>query len=277
MKFSIIIPMRNNRADLIALLKTLEQQSYPEPFETIVVDQSEVKEDAVRGARGPCQWFTMEGSGAARSRNRALKHAHGDYLVWVDANARFKIDTLQTLAQIIQDHPHYDVICGRCLNIEDGKAYSRYSRGTPQAVDFQNYDCCLASAMALKRTLLSTVGLLDERLGTGAHFGGSEESDWVLRVLEHGGKVLYHPRLDPRSMSLRAWLRRHYRYGMGRGAMLRKRLSAKPRWVLWQLVLALLKPAAGVLGELLRLHGRQAARYAASIVGRLWGFVSYRP
>ena len=284
MKFSVIIPLRNNRSDLTALLKTLEQQSYTEPFETIIVDQSDIKEEPIKISRSPCRWLHMDGRGASRSRNTAMKHATGDYLIWVDANARFKKHALQNLNRITDDNPDYDVICGICLNIEDAKPYSRYSGSKPTRVNFKNYDCCLASAMAIKRTILTKVGLLDEGLGTGTRYGSSEETDLVLRILEYGGRLLYqpdyevlHPRLDPERMSLRAWTIKHYSYGMGRGAMLRKHLKIKPTWALTHLTLALLKPIAGVLIEILRLQGRQALRYAVSIVGRLHGFVSYKP
>ena len=284
MKFSIVIPVRNNRSELIGLLQTIEQQSYAEPFETIIVDQSDIKEAPIEVSRSHSRWFRMEGTGAARSRNLAIKHAIGDYLVWVDANARFKKHTLHRLDRITVESPDYDVICGICLNIEDGKPYSRYSGRDPASVNFRNYDCCLASAMAIKRTVLSEVGLLDEHLGTGTHYGSSEETDLVLRILQHGGKLLYqpryevlHPSLKPQGMSLRAWTRKHYLYGMGRGAMLRKHLRIKPAWALKNLALALSKPVAGILIEILRLQGRQALRYTVSIIGRLHGFVSYKP
>ena len=284
MKFSVIIPFRNNRHEVLGLLKTIEQQSYTEPFETIVVDQSDIKEAPIEMSRVPYRWFHMEGSGAARSRNMAIKHAVGDYIVWGDSDARFKKNTLQNIDRITEDNPDYDLICGIYLNIEDGKPYSRYSGSKTTPMNFKNYDCCLGSAMVIKRTILDKVGLLDESLGTGTRYGSSEETDLVLRILEYGGKLLYepdhevfHPRLDPKQMSLRSWTARHYRYGMGRGAMLRKHLQVKPAWALGQLTLALLRPAAGVLMEILRLQGRQALRYAVSIVGRLHGFASYKP
>ena len=282
MKFSIIIPLRNNRSELKALLQTIEQQSYTEPFETIIVDQSDVKEAPLKVSRGPCLWFGMEGSGAARSRNLAFTHASGDYLIWADSDVLFKPNTLQNIDKITEDNPQYDTICGVNINLEDGKPYSRYAYDQPRRVNFGNYDCC-GGAMVVKRALLSEIGLLDECLGTGGRYGGSEETDWILRMLEHDCKLLYHPeytvlhpRLDPDKMSLREWVCKHYSYGMGRGAMLRKHLSIKPLWALKHLLLALIKPAAGVLIETLRLRGRQALRYAASIAGRLHGFVSYK-
>ena len=284
MKFSVIIPLRNNRSDLTALLKTLEQQSYTAPFETIVVDQSDIKEEPIKMSRSPYQWLRMDGRGLSCSRNMGMKHATGDYFIWADSDIRFKKNALQNLNRITDDNPDYDVICGIYLNIEDAKPYSRYSGSKPTRVNFKNYDCCLGSAIVIKRTILAKVGFLDECLGTGARYGSSEETDFILRILEYGGKLLYqpdyevlHPRLDPKQMSLRSWTVRHYCYGMGRGAMLRKHLQVKPTWVVGQLTLALLKPAAGVLMEILRLQGRQALRYAVSIVGRLHGFVSYTP
>ena len=73
MKFSIVIPVRNNRSELLGLLQTIEQQSYAEPFETLIVDQSDIKEAPIEVSRGPCQWFRMEGVGLSRSRNLAFK------------------------------------------------------------------------------------------------------------------------------------------------------------------------------------------------------------
>ena len=284
MKFSIVIPVRNNRSELISLLQTIEQQSYTEPFETLIVDQSDIKEAPIEVSRGPCQWFRMEGVGLSRSRNLAFKNASGDYVICADVDVRFKVDALKTLDGITNSHPEYDAICGICINIEDGKPYSRYSGFKPKDVNFRNYDCCLASAMAIKRTVLSEVGLLDEHLGAGMRYGSSEETDLVLRILQHGGKLLYqphyevlHPSLKPEGMSLHAWTRKHYLYGMGRGAMLRKHLRIKPAWALKNLLLALSKPIAGILIEVLRLQGRQALRYTVSIIGRLHGFASYKP
>ena len=283
MKFSIVIPVRNNRSELIGLLQTIERQSYAKPFETLIVDQSDIKEAPIEVSRGPCRWLRMEGTGASRSRNLAFKNASGDYIVWADVDVRFKVDTLKNLDDITDTHPKYDAICGVYINLEDGKPYSRYSYSQPMLIDSRNYDCCLG-AMVVKRTILSKVGLLDERLGTGVLYGSSEEADWVLRMLRHGCKLLYHPghavlhpRLDPDKMSLREWVHRHYSYGMGRGAMLRKHLRIKPAWALKNLALALSKPVAGILIEVLRLQGRQALRYTVSIIGRLHGFVSYKP
>lgn len=283
MKFSIIIPTRNNRTDLALLLDSIEKQSYVNSFETIVVDQSDTPESEIQVSRGPCQWLRMSGTGVARSRNLAIRQASGIYLVLVDANAQFRIDTLQRLDQITQEYPHYAAICGNVINIEDQQPYSRYTFANPRPVNFRNYDCCLASAMVIKREALESIGLLDERLGTGARYGGSEETDLVLRLLAGGEALLYHPRyevlhpaLHPDQMSLKAWLGRHYSYGVGRGAMLAKHFRLKPWWAIGQLGLALLKPLAGVGVELLRLQGRQALRYVASILGRLHGFVSYR-
>lgn len=283
MKFSIIIPVLNNHPDLVELLKTLEQQDYTESFETVIVDQSDIKEAPVEVSCGPCQWLHMKGRGAARSRNMAIRQAHGDWLVLVDANARFKKNTLQQLDRIIGDNPDYDVICGICLNMEDGKPYSYYSDFRVKQVNFENYDCCLASAMAIKRETLSVVGLFDEDLGTGARYGGSEETDLVLRILENGGKLLYqpwyqvlHPRLSHKNMSLHSWICRHYNYGLGRGAMLRKHVQIKPMWTFKHGILALARPAAGVLMGILSFRIYHVLRYAASIIGRLYGFISYR-
>ena len=65
-------------------------------------------------------------------------------------------------------------------------------------------------------------------------------------------------------MSLHAWTRKHYLYGMGRGAMLRKYLRIKPVWTLKNLALALSKPVAGIL-----IEGREIARTTGSALYRI--------
>ncbi len=264
------------------LLKTLEEQNYTEPFETIIVDQSDIKESPVEISRGPCQWLQMEGTGAARSRNLAIRQAGGDYMVLVDADGRFRNYTLQKLDMITKNNPDYDAICGMCLNMEDGKPFSRYADFKTRPVNFDNYMGCLGTAMAIKRESLLKVGLLDENLGTGGRYGSGEETDLVLRILESGGRLLYHswfqvfhPRIST-DMPLRSWTIKHYHYGIGYGALLRKHLPIKPMWVFKHCILMILMPLAGVLTEILRLRLRQALRYAMSIIGRVYGFISYK-
>ena len=283
MKFSLIIPTRDNYSELQELIASVDGLDYDGPFETIVVDQSAPKRAITPPCNGEHRYVPMEGTGAAKARNRGIRHATGNHLIFVDSNATLEKDFLKNAAAVAARYPDYSCICGLILVRGGERAYSRYMRDTRQTVGFHNFNCCLASAMMINKQCLADVGDLDEQLGTGAKYGGSEESDLVLRLLEQGRQVVYdplfmvrHPPLDPQAMPLRRWARKHYTYGVGRGAMFRKHLRTKPLWVARAYALELMKPLAAMLVEAARFRGRQALRYLLSFLGRVAGFATYR-
>ncbi len=285
MKFSIIIPTRNRRKSLQKLLFAIGEQTYDEHFEIIVNDQSDEKTTFQPPAKGEFRYLPDDKRGSSQSRNNAIRKARGDYLVLLDDDADIKPSCLADLDRVIDLYPDHACLCGLIRNIEDNKPFSRYAHANrrAKAVGFGNFDCCLGSAMVVKRRIALELGLLDESLGTGTHFGGSEETDLILRLLEAEHKVAYdsdyvtlHPRTSPKAMSSKAWLRKHYHYGLGRGALLRKHFRMKPAWALAQLLRSVSMPLGGSIGSLISLRPHQVGRYLVSAAGRIVGFVSYR-
>lgn len=284
MKFSIIIPTRNRYPVLDKLIASINDLDYRGSFETVITDQSDVKRQITPPRRGACLCLPMERKGAAASRNHAIRHARGDYLLFVDDDAVFEKDSLSAADRLVSQYPGHACICGLTTLPDGRRAYSRHAGDAEAPVTFNRFECCLLSSMIVKREAMLEAGLFDEQLGIGAKYGGSEESDLVLRLLERNEAVMYspafrvrHPDVDARKTPLKQWVRKHYTYGVGRGAMLRKHWRAKPRWALYYSALSLLRPMAGLLAELLRLRPRSALRYAASAAGRIRGFISYKP
>lgn len=285
MRFSIIIPTRNRRKSLQKLLFAIGEQTYDEHFEVIVNDQSDEKTTFQPPAKGEFRYIPDDRRGSSQSRNNAIRKAHGDYIVLLDDDADIEPSCFANLDRVIDGYPDHACLCGLIRNIEDSKPFSRYTRANRHAipVDFNNFDCCLGSAMVVKRQVALELGLLDESLGTGTHFGGSEETDLILRLLEEQHKVVYdsdyvtlHPRTSPKVMSPKAWLIKHYRYGRGRGALLRKHFRIKPAWALVQLLRSVSLPLGGSIRSLIALRPHQVGRYLASVAGRVVGFISYR-
>ena len=285
MKFSIIIPTRNRRKNLQRLLFSIGEQTFNGHFETIVNDQSDEKSAFKPPAKGEFHYLPDDTRGASQSRNNAIRKARGDYLILLDDDADIEPDCLTNADRLTDLYPDHAGLCGLILNIEDLKPFSRYGRTNQHAmpVHFNNFDCCLGSAMIVKRQAVLYLGLLDESLGTGTHFGGGEESDLILRLLEANHTIIYesdyvtmHPRTSPKTMSSKAWLLKHYHYGLGRGALLRKHFRVKPIWATAQLMRSVSMPIGGSIGSLISLRPHQFGRYMASTVGRIVGFVSYR-
>ncbi len=284
MKFSIIIPTCNRYRIVGELIASINDLDYQGSFETVITDQSDIRQEIVPPRRGAYRCLPMKRKGAAAARNHAIRHATGDYLLFVDDDAVFEKDSLSVADRLIAQYPDHACICG-LTTLPDGKrAYSRHAGAAETPVAFNHFECCLLSSMIVKRETMLEVELFDEQLGVGAKYGGSEESDLVLRLLQQNERIVYnpafrvrHPDVDARKAALRLWFRKHYTYGVGRGAMLRKHCRIKPLWALHYSALSLLRPLAGLFVELLRLKPRSALRYAASIAGRIRGFITYKP
>jgi hypothetical protein len=120
--------------------------------------------------------------------------------------------------------------------------------------------------------------LFDPGLGVGSPSGfwSDEGPDAVLACLRRGARAryvadifIYHPdpvlRLGPRQYE------RSFRYGMGRGAFIRK--NGLPKTLLF---LSWAKYAAGIILSLVRLDPQRLKYYALGLRGRIGGFFTYR-
>ena len=197
-EISIIIPTRDRYRSVGELIASINGLGYREPFETIIADQSRPKQEITPPAQGEYRYLPMTTTGAAAARNHAVRHAKGDYLLFVDDDAVLEKDSLAAAHELTERYPGHACICGM-VTLPDGKrAYSRHTGAAEAPVTFRRFDCCLLASMIVRRSDMIEVGLFDEQLGIGAKYGGSEESDLVLRLLECGKQIVYHPALRVR-------------------------------------------------------------------------------
>ena len=91
----------------------------------------------------------------------------------------------------------------------------------------------------MHRSVLSDIGLFDERMGPGTPFHAGEDNDYGFRLLEAGYQILYLPsavvyhrdwRLKNEYIGLR------WKYGVGRGAYYAKYLSLRDRYQLGRMM-----------------------------------------
>ena len=112
-KVSVIIPMYNCASYLPELFQAFRNQSLKD-FELICVidgatDETEalVRSYAAEDRRIRC--FCKENGGAGSARNAGLKHADGEYLVFVDADDQYSEGYLKEMADAA-DSSHADVV-----------------------------------------------------------------------------------------------------------------------------------------------------------------------
>ena len=251
-------------------------------YEVVVVDQGQ--SPAVAQTCIDCNflYLSSETRGLSRARNIGLKHCKGEFVALMDDDAYISdsyFDVLQALLDKV-DSDRLGAFSGRIMTIEDpSKPLSRYQGASEQVVKIKNIDIVLSSALIIRRSMFADIGVFDERLGVGAPWGGSEETDLLVRILRitsfvayFPSLVVYHPMTDFSAMRYRDVFYKAYSYGKGRGALLRKHRGTPDL----NLTTALVKPAGALVLSILFIRPKDVVRYCASALGRLYGYVTFQ-
>lgn len=126
--FSVIIPTYN-RANIVGdAIETVLKQSY-NSFEVILVDDGSTdntKETISRrfGADQRVRYFYKTNGERGAARNFGLKQARGDYAVFFDSDDWMKPGYLETLNQVIDQHPGVSMLATK-YNFSDGHGKER--------------------------------------------------------------------------------------------------------------------------------------------------------
>ncbi|MDR5831977.1 glycosyltransferase [Caballeronia sp. LP006] len=203
--FSIVVPLYNTPDELFRrMIGSVLSQWYPH-WELILVDdkspQDSVREllATLRDAR--IKTVLLEkNKGISGATNEAIDRAMGDYIVFLDHDDELTDDCLFELAQCIAtDQPDY-VYSDEDKIMPDGRFAQPFFKPdwSPDTMMSTMYTCHVS---CVKRSLLEEVG------GLRSEFDGSQDWDFVLRVVEkakrisHVPKVLYHWRVIPASVA----------------------------------------------------------------------------
>ncbi|PID67920.1 MAG: glycosyl transferase family 2 [Flavobacteriia bacterium] len=117
LSFSIIIPVYNRPGEVDELLESLSQQTHPEKFEVIVVDDgsSDGKKCDVVANRHSSQldikYFYKPNSGAGLSRNFGMTKATGTYFIILDSDVILPPQYLSVVHQTL-DQQYTDIYGG---------------------------------------------------------------------------------------------------------------------------------------------------------------------
>lgn len=257
MKVSLITVTMGNRPDALArLMDSLRCQTYRN-FEHIVVDQRAHPE--FRG-------------GLSRARNYGLSLATGDIVAFPDDDAWYAPSTLQDAVDGLGD----GTVAGLSFRVTDERgvcsAGGYMARGVMPLARRNVWRTAVSCSFFVRRACL-TGTLFDERLGVGSgtRYGSGEETDFLLRMIERGcrlvydgSKVVYHPRFSGVYSVRRGWL-----YGNGCGAVLRMHHYSAVR-LTWMVFLQLLRAGQSLFAG----HFGKMSFHLSMAFGRLCGYFS---
>lgn len=155
-------------------------------------------------------YYETTNIGTTRSRNRLFAAARGDYLCVMDSDVELASGVVDTLLALLKRDDSLGIVVPRILypsgnwqksfdhfptltdkiyrffrlrKIEEREGRQMANQRQPFCVDY-----AISAFWLMRRNLLQTVGLLDERI-----FYAPEDVDYCLRVWKSGFRIVYEP------------------------------------------------------------------------------------
>ncbi len=273
---SLIVATVNRVAEFDRLLCSLEEQSNRD-FEVILVDQN--PDDRLvpvlrRHARLAIQHLRSE-RGLSRARNVGLRVALGDILAIPDDDCWYPKHLLAEVAGWFELQTESGWLI-TAVRDADGRPGGPASSAGSRRCTRSNVWSAVSTALFMRRSVSTAVGSFNENLGIGAAsvYQSGEESDYLLRALEHGFGGWYEPALTVHHSPLGSIERLRkitYSYALGAGRV--QRMHNYPlHWVGDQLI----RSFGGFAVSLCRGDLARARVYVLRGAGQLVGYVSGR-
>jgi glycosyltransferase involved in cell wall biosynthesis len=249
---SAVLPTRNRPAHIAPCVQAI--LANPDLLELIVVDQSEgtASQEALAPIRDPrLRYVRSDTRGVTASRNVGIEMSKGDVIACTDDDCRVPADWAARLAHLFAADRDAAVVCGR-VTIPDEIQKKGYAVGfEPEVRDWQgripppDHDWGITANLAIRRSVIESVGAFDAMLGAGAPLKSGGEPDFLFRVLRAGLKVVNASEVEVIHLGFRVpgeeTRRLIYAYGSGLSAALLKHVRLGDlqgmllylRWVAW--------------------------------------------
>lgn len=276
LRFDLVVATVGRTAELEALLGSLAEQTYRR-FRLVVVDQN--ADDRVTELLSAHEELDLlhlrSPRGLSRARNAALPSLTADLVAFPDDDCRYDPGLLERVARQFAEDPELGGVSGRAV-AADGSQDASWE-AEPAFLDSENlWNRVISFSIFLRRSLIERVGSFDERLGLGAGspWSSGEEVEYVLRAIRTGARIEYDPGLtvihERKEYSQAALRAVGLRDGASVGWILRRH-GYGPRTIGRMLV----RPLGGIGVSLLRGDVGRAGFHAATLVGRVRGYLRY--
>jgi len=196
-RISVIVLNWNGRRWLEKCLPSILEQSLTEDFEVLLVDNGST-DDSVRYVRQRFPQVKVieldKNYGFAEGNNRGLKHARGDYFIFVNMDTEAKDRWLRNLVKAADEHKEYQILCSIQLPSQEKnriRLLNAFGDAMPSPYESNSAitDSLFASgACFLIRTeWLERIGYLFDPY----YFCSAEDIELSLRTILLGGRIGY--------------------------------------------------------------------------------------
>ena len=220
---TIVIPTFGRPLQLQACLASLAEQTLPEPWEVVVVDDGSpqsIEGVALAWTGGlDLRVIRQANAGPAAARNRGVQEARGTWIAFTDDDCRPEPQWLATLVRAAREHPGA-LIGGATLNGLSSELFATTSQLIVDLV-YAHYNADPANSYFLaSNNMLCARGYFLSLGGFDPSFprAGAEDRDFCDRWRIAGWPLIWRPeaRVQHRhSQSLRTFIDLHVRYGRG--------------------------------------------------------------
>jgi GT2 family glycosyltransferase len=213
---SVIIPVYNDNAGLRKLLPTLIQQSYPQDkYEVIVVDNGssqDVTEVTQHFNVKLLSETDIQSSYAAR--NKGIKNARGEVMVFVDSDCRANKDWLYQGIKKMHQSGGYMVGGNVVFSFSEKKAIAEYYDAIYhfQFEDMIKRGTCGGGNTFIKRSVFDSIGMFPQNVKSGG------DVFFTKKATVSGFKLVYAPKAIVYHPTRKFWplARKMFRMGMGK-------------------------------------------------------------
>jgi hypothetical protein len=172
---SAIIPVYNGERFIEDAVNNVLAQKYPS-LEIIVVDDGSTDSTEEIAGKLPAdiRYFKQKNAGPASARNRGIRDASGEFLVFLDVDDLWPENNLNILVDKMLQGPDMQVITGYAQLMQKNSVTGQYDLDGNPRESFKNY----IGAAIYRKSVFIKVGLFDPTLKFG------EDTDWFKRANE---------------------------------------------------------------------------------------------
>jgi glycosyltransferase involved in cell wall biosynthesis len=143
-------------------------------------------------ARNDFRHHELVSKGVAKSRNKALDLAKGEYLIFSDDDITFSATGLQQAIDYLDSHPEVSLLLGQATD-ESGTLRKRYPKAI-EKLGSLNSARAATYEMIIRVSEVRRLGVrFDEDFGAGAKNYLGDEYIFVVDLIKAGGKAVFAP------------------------------------------------------------------------------------
>lgn len=194
--------------------------------------------------------------GVAKSRNQAIWHCKGEYLIFSDDDIEFNEAGLEEAVRFLDENPEYSLLLGQAVD-PAGKLRKQYPKGREELTKY-NSARAATYEMVIRVEAVRQLGVwFDERFGAGAKNYLGDEYIFIVDLLSAGAKAVFMPitlATHPFESSGSRWGSKTDR--MARASVFDRVFGSKAAMVRFGFGLRRIKELGGPLKFLLFVFGR---------------------